>query len=90
AFPVLWIVIMAVWLYLVTVLSGRFEDLRRVFDVSGGGDVRLQALLIACCFGGLLEALAGCGAPVAITATMLRALGLPPLRAAAAVLGANT
>lgn len=90
AFPVLWIVIMAVWLYQITVLSGRFEDLRRVFDVIGGGDVRLQALLIAFCFGGLLEALAGFGAPVAITATMLLALGLPPLRAAAAVLVANT
>lgn len=90
AFPVLWIVIMAVWLYQVTVLSGRFEDLRRVFDVIGRGDVRLQALLIAFCFGGLLEALAGFGAPVAITATMLLALGLPPLRAAAAVLVANT
>lgn len=90
AFPVLWIVIMAVWLYQVTVVSGRFEDLRRVFDVIGGGDVRLQALLIAFCFGGLLEALAGFGAPVAITATMLLALGLPPLRAAAAVLVANT
>ncbi len=90
AFPVLWIVIMAVWLYQVTVLSGRFEDLRRVFDVIGGGDVRLQAVLVAFCFGGLLEALAGFGAPVAITATMLLALGLPPLRAAAAVLVANT
>jgi lactate permease len=90
AFPVLWIVIMAVWLYQVTVLSGRFEDLRRVFDVIGGGDVRLQGVLIAFCFGGLLEALAGFGAPVAITATMLLALGLPPLRAAAAVLVANT
>ncbi|MGO2542629.1 MAG: L-lactate permease [Specibacter sp.] len=90
AFPVLWIVIMAVWLYQVTVLSGRFEDLRRVFDVIGKGDVRLQAVLVAFCFGGLLEALAGFGAPVAITATMLLALGLPPLRAAAAVLVANT
>ena len=33
AFPVVWIVIMAIWLYQVTVISGRFEDLRRVFDV---------------------------------------------------------
>jgi lactate permease len=90
AFPVVWIVIMAIWLYQVTVVSGRFEDLRRVFDVIGGGDVRLQAVLVAFCFGGLLEALAGFGAPVAITATMLLALGLPPLRAAAAVLVANT
>ena len=90
AFPVLWIVIMAVWLYQITVLSGRFEDLRRVFDRIGGGDVRVQAILVAFCFGGLLEALAGFGAPVAITATMLVALGIRPLKAAAAVLVANT
>jgi lactate permease len=90
AFPVLWIVIMAVWLYRVTVISGRFEDLRGIFDVIGGRDVRVQAILVAFCFGGLLEALAGFGAPVAITATMLIALGLSPLRAAATVLVANT
>ncbi len=90
AYPVLWIVIMAVWLYQVTVLSGRFDDLRRVFDQIGGGDIRIQSILIAFCFGGLLEALAGFGAPVAITATMLLALGMKPLKAAAAVLVANT
>ncbi|WP_077489491.1 L-lactate permease [Sinomonas mesophila] len=90
AFPVFWIVLMAVWLYQVTVLSGRFEDLRRIFDRIGGGDLRIQAILIAFCFGGLLEALAGFGAPVAITATMLMAIGLKPLRAAATVLVANT
>ncbi|GAA2954513.1 L-lactate permease [Glutamicibacter bergerei] len=90
AFPIVWIVVMAIFLYQVTVKSGRFEDLRRVFDVIGGGDVRIQAVLIAFCFGGLLEALAGFGAPVAITATMLLALGLAPLRAACAVLIANT
>ncbi|OMH30583.1 L-lactate permease [Tersicoccus sp. Bi-70] len=90
AHPVLWIVIMAIWLYQVTVLSGRFDDLRRVFDMIGGGDVRVQAILIAFCFGGMLEALAGFGAPVAITATMLVALGISPLKAACAVLLANT
>lgn len=89
-FPILWIVVMAVWLYQVTVLSGRFNDLRRVFDVVGNGDIRIQSILVAFCFGGLLEALAGFGAPVAITATMLLALGMAPLRAAAAVLVANT
>ncbi|MCQ2001565.1 L-lactate permease [Arthrobacter zhaoxinii] len=89
-FPVVWIIVMAVWLYQVTVLSGRFEDLRRVFDAIGGGDLRVQAILVAFCFGGLLEALAGFGAPVAITVTMLLALGIAPIRAATAVLVANT
>lgn len=88
--PIVWIIIMAIWLYQVTVASGRFEDLRKVFDVVGGGDVRIQAVLIAFCFGGLMEALAGFGAPVAITATMLLSLGLRPLKAAVAVLVANT
>ncbi|MBL8930249.1 MAG: L-lactate permease [Kineosporiaceae bacterium] len=89
AFPIMWIVLCALWLYQLTVTSGRFEDLRATFDVISE-DPRVQAVLIAFCFGGLLEALAGFGAPVAITATMLIALGVAPLRAAATVLLANT
>ncbi|HEY0117554.1 MAG TPA: L-lactate permease, partial [Cellulomonas sp.] len=89
-FPIMWIVVCAVWLYQLTVVSGRFDDLRAVFDLVGGGDRRIQAMLIAFCFGGLLEALAGFGAPVAITGTMLLSLGIVPLRAAMAVLVANT
>lgn len=88
-FPIMWIVLCALWLYQLTVTSGRFEDLRRTFDIVSD-DPRIQAVLIAFCFGGLLEALAGFGAPVAITATMLIALGVAPLRAAATVLLANT
>ncbi|AZA13301.1 L-lactate permease [Corynebacterium choanae] len=89
-FPIAWVIVMAIWFYEVTVVSGRFEDLRRFFDRLGNGDVRIQAILIAFCFGGLLEALAGFGAPVAITATMIMALGIKPLRAAVVVLLANT
>ena len=85
-----WVILGAIWFYQITVLSGRFEDLRRTFDRLGGGDLRIQALLIAFCFGGLLEALAGFGAPVAITATMILALGVKPLKAAITVLLANT
>ncbi|MDI3408973.1 L-lactate permease [Streptomyces cavernicola] len=89
-FPVMLIVVAAIWFYELTVVSNRFEDLRRSFSAVGRGDLRIQAMLIAFCFGGLLEALAGFGAPVAITAAMLMALGLPPLRAAVTVLVANT
>ena len=90
AFPIVFIILMAVWFYRISVISGRFKDLRRFFDIIGGGDIRIQAVLIAFCFGALLEALAGFGAPIAITATMLLALGVKPLRAAMAVLIANT
>ncbi|WP_151769620.1 L-lactate permease [Streptomyces abyssomicinicus] len=89
-FPVMLIVVAAIWFYELTVASGRFDDLRRSFSAVGRGDLRVQAMLIAFCFGGLLEALAGFGAPVAITAAMLMAIGLPPLRAAVTVLVANT
>ena len=84
------IVVAAIWFYELTVVNGRFEDLRRSFSAVGRGDLRVQAMLIAFCFGGLLEALAGFGAPVAITAVMLMALGLPPVKAAVTVLLANT
>ena len=90
AFPIVWIIVMALWFYELTVKSGRFNDLRLTFDRIGGGDLRIQAILIAFCFGGLLEALAGFGAPVAITATMIMALGIKPLKAAVVVLLANT
>ena len=89
-FPIVFVILTAIWFYQITVASGRFEDLRLVFDKMGNGDVRIQAMLIAFCFGGLLEALAGFGAPVAITASMILALGIPPLKAATVVLIANT
>lgn len=88
-FPIMWIVVSALWLYQLTVVSGRFEDLRRTFAMVSD-DPRIQAVIIAFCFGGLLEALAGFGAPVAISGMMLLALGIKPLRAAVTVLLANT
>src|SRR6478609_1389397 len=88
-FPIMWIVVTAIWLYQLTVVSGRFEDLRIAFN-RVSSDPRIQGIIIAFCFGGLLEALAGFGAPVAITGVMLVSLGFAPMRAAATVLLANT
>ncbi|MGE9782524.1 L-lactate permease [Janibacter sp. G368] len=88
-FPIMWIVFTAIVLYQVTVRSGHFEDLRATFRLISD-DPRIQAIIIAFCFGALLEALAGFGAPVAITGVMLMAVGFAPLRAATVVLLANT
>ncbi|USQ81081.1 L-lactate permease [Ornithinimicrobium faecis] len=88
-FPIMWIVVNAIWLYELTVRSGRFDDLRLVIDAISD-DPRVQAIIIAFCFGGLLEALAGFGAPVAITGVMLMAVGFTAMRAASVVLIANT
>src|SRR6266566_9881129 len=88
-FPILWIVINAIWIYNMTVETGHFDVLRRSF-ASVSDDQRIQAVIIAFCFGALLEALAGFGTPVAITSVMLIALGFRPLKAAAVALVANT
>jgi lactate permease len=88
-FPIMWIVFTAIWLYQLTVVSGRFDDLRTAFGYISD-DPRCQAIIIAFCFGGLMEALAGFGAPVAITGVMLMGLGFSPIRAAVVVLLANT
>jgi lactate permease len=88
-FPIMWIVINAIWIYNLTVDTGHFDVLRRSF-ASISDDQRVQAIIIAFCFGALMEALAGFGTPVAITSVMLIALGFRPIKAAALALVANT
>jgi len=88
-FPIMWIVLNALWIYNMTVESGHFDVLRRSF-ARVSDDQRVQAIIIAFCFGALLEALAGFGTPVAITAVMLIALGFKPIKAATIGLVANT
>ncbi|MFB8775681.1 L-lactate permease [Streptomyces broussonetiae] len=88
-FPILWIVVNALWVYRMTVRTRHFDILRRSFGRLSD-DPRIQALVIAFCFGALLEALAGFGAPVAICSVMLVALGFEPVRAAVVALVANT
>lgn len=87
--PIIYIVIMAVWLYNLTERSGRAKDVQAVFSLVGKGDKRIQGLLIGFAFCGLLEGLAGFGAPVAIACAMMWALGLPPVRSAIAVMVGN-
>ena len=88
-FPILWIVINAVWIYNLTVASGHFDVLRVSFE-KVSSDQRIQAIIIAFCFGALLEALAGFGTPVAISVVMLMSLGFRPVKAATVALVANT
>src|SRR6195952_3048868 len=87
--PILWIVINALWIYNMTVATGHFDVLRRSF-ARVSDDSRIQGVIIAFCFGALLEALAGFGTPVAITSVMLIALGFRPVKAAIVALVANT
>ncbi len=88
-FPIMWIVVNAIWVYTMTVTTGHFDVLRRSF-ATVSPDQRVQAIIIAFCFGALLEALAGFGTPVAITSVMLLALGFSKIKAATVALVANT
>src|SRR3954452_24064186 len=88
-FPIMWIVWNAIWIFNMTEESGHFAVLRRSFAAISD-DQRIQAVIIAFSFGALLEALAGFGTPVAITASMLVAFGFKPMKAASVALVANT
>ncbi|MEO7191661.1 MAG: L-lactate permease [Vicinamibacterales bacterium] len=87
--PISWIVLSAVFFYNLSVESGDFDVIRRSLSRLTG-DRRIQLLLVAFCFGALIEGIAGFGAPVAITASMLAGLGFEPIMAASLALIANT
>jgi lactate permease len=88
-FPIGWIVLNAIFIYELSVTTGGFEVLKqRIAGLSG--DRRIQALLIAYCFGSFIEGCAGFGAPVAISGAMLVGLGFKPLEAAKLALIGNT
>jgi lactate permease len=88
-FPIGWIVLNVIFLYRITVATGRFELLQRAI----GGvteDRRLQLLLIAFSFGAFFEGASGFGTPVAVTGAVLIGLGFSPLAASGLSLIANT
>ena len=88
-FPIGWIVLNVIFMYQLTVETGRFNVLQH--SMTGiTQDRRLQLLLIAFCFGAFFEGAAGFGTPVAVTAAILIGLGFRPLQASGLSLIANT
>lgn len=87
-FPIVWIMLNAVWINRLMQESGYLTTIRRTF-MGVSSDYRIQALLIAFCFGSLLEAMAGFGAPIVVVAAILMALGFSPIRAATVALFAD-
>ena len=87
--PISWIVLNAVFFHNLTVASGDFDVIKRALSRLTT-DRRLQALLVAFSFGALIEGIAGFGAPVAISASILASLGFEPVTAAVLALLANT
>ena len=88
-FPIGWIVLCAIFVYDITVKTGKFEEVRHT--IAGlAVDRRIQLLLIAFSFGAFIEGAAGFGTPIAICAAMLIGLGFRPLPAAGLSLIGNT
>src|SRR6478672_5993779 len=90
AWSILWLVFNALVLYNLSISTGSFERLRLWIQHHASDDVCIQAILVAFCFGALLEGSAGFGAPVAITAFLLVGLGFDPKKAVLVSLLANT
>ncbi len=88
-FPICWIILPVIFLYDLTVKTGRFvalqQSLTNITD-----DSRLQLLLIAFALGAFFEGTSGFGAPVAVCGAILITLGFRPLEVAGLCLFANT
>jgi lactate permease len=88
-FPIGWIILNVIFLYHMTLETGRFKVLQE--SMTGiTQDTRLQLLLIAFSFGAFFEGASGFGTPVAVTAALLIGLGFKPLQASGLSLIANT
>ena len=88
-FPIGWIILNVIFLYRMTLETGRFKVLQE--SMTGiTQDTRLQLLLIAFSFGAFFEGASGFGTPVAVTAALLIGLGFKPLQASGLSLIANT
>ena len=86
---IIWIIIGAIFLYNITLISGKFEIVKEsIIHISF--DRRLQVILIAFSFGAIIEGTSGFGTPVAIAGAVMVGLGFPPFQSAVLNLLANT
>jgi lactate permease len=86
---IIWIVLGAMFLYTMTVITGKFEIVKEsIIHISF--DRRLQVLLIAFSFGAIIEGTSGFGTPVAIAGAVMVGLGFSPFQSAVLNLLANT
>src|SRR5580658_9192697 len=88
-FPICWIILPVIFLYQLTVKTGRFVSLQQsLTNITDDG--RLQLLLIAFALGAFFEGSSGFGTPVAVCGAILISLGFKPIQAAGLSLIANT
>lgn len=86
--PIVVVIIAAVFTYNLTVRTGAMDVIKQMMT-SVTNDKRLLVLLVAWCFGGFMEGMAGFGTAIAIPASMLVGLGFPALFSCLVCLLAN-
>lgn len=87
--PISWVIFAAVFTYFIGLRIGTIDKIK-LFLNSVTDDRNVQAVIIAFCFGGFLESVAGFGTAVAIPTGMLVSLGFNPIKAAVISLIANS
>lgn len=86
--PIVVVIVAAVFCYNLTVKTGAMDVIKSMMT-SITSDKRVLVLLVAWCFGGFMEGMAGFGTAIAIPAGMLVGLGFPPLFSCLVCLIAN-
>ncbi|KAI9320787.1 lactate permease [Dichotomocladium elegans] len=79
--PIMWIVVNAMFVYNIAVRSGSFDIFRRWIVTYTPPDLRMILLVIGYAFGALLEGVAGFGTPGAICSALMVSLGFDKLDA---------
>lgn len=86
--PIIIVILAAVFTYRLSLKTGGMDVIKSMIT-SFSTDKRVLVLLIAWCFGGFMEGMAGFGTAVAIPASMLVSLGFDPLFSCLVCLVAN-
>lgn len=89
ALPILWILFGALLMLNCLRATGAIDRINQGFQ-SLSADMRLQTVLVAFLFGGLIEGVSGFGTPAMVTAPLLIALGFSPMAAVILALVADS
>jgi len=86
--PIILVILAAVFTYRLSLHTGAMDIIKQMIT-SVCADKRVLVLLIAWCFGGFMEGMAGFGTAIAIPASMLVSLGFDPIFSCLVCLIAN-
>ncbi|MFD1471762.1 L-lactate permease [Companilactobacillus mishanensis] len=89
AIPILWILFGAMMMLNTLQKSGAIDRINAGFH-NLSADMRIQVILVAYLFGGLIEGVSGFGTPAMVTAPLMIALGFTPMAAVTLALVADS